>query len=183
MGFSASISEMLPTNGRPGGPGIVAVSEAMMKRPKQRRKTEGDFYELIDRQWKGICSSTERSARPELCRTLPVSFTHETALQMTHCTHRSSRRSRRVHRKDFDAIRWLAGTVPRSVLTDIRALIGQKPLLESLPRRRVIAEDHSRPNPQVGLHKTSDVMLCSGVVFGQGGKSFKAVLIVILVRS
>jgi hypothetical protein len=30
MGFSASISEMFPTNGRPGGPGIVAVSEAIV---------------------------------------------------------------------------------------------------------------------------------------------------------
>jgi hypothetical protein len=30
MGVSASMSEMFPTNGSPGGPGMVAVSELML---------------------------------------------------------------------------------------------------------------------------------------------------------
>lgn len=45
MGFSASMSEMLPTKGRPGGPGIVAVAEDIVcyGPVKKKRGLKGDY--------------------------------------------------------------------------------------------------------------------------------------------
>jgi hypothetical protein len=44
IGFSASMSEMLPTKGRPGGPGIVAGSEDIMRYGNgiEKGELEGD---------------------------------------------------------------------------------------------------------------------------------------------
>jgi hypothetical protein len=42
MGFSASMSDMLPTKGRPGGPGMVAVSEDMICSEARMGKCELD---------------------------------------------------------------------------------------------------------------------------------------------